>query len=189
MNLLKHEITKYILTLLLALAMGLTVVACGEDTDQSPTAEPGKPITVGVFELTVSPEVLTADRLNTDTSLHDVFLTADTSVGRSVNAASTAYVLAVVSYSVKNTSTETASFEATAGLLYGGFTYTSGNQFASANEADTWHPFTNGTLTNLDVPPGTTLACKAYLSIPEKVFSNTSAPLAITLAGYQFSIR
>lgn len=182
MTLLKHEITKYILTLLLALAMGLTVVACGEDTDQSPTAEPGKPITVG-------PEVLTADRLNTDTSLHDVFLTADTSVGRSVNAASTAYVLAVVSYSVKNTSAETASFEATAGLLYGGFTYTSGNQFASANEADTWHPFTNGTLTSLDVPPGTTLACKAYLSIPEKVFSNTSAPLAITLAGYQFSIR
>ena len=185
----KQEITKYILTLLLALAMCLTVVACGEDTVQPPTAEPGQPVTVGAFALTVSPEVLTAARLNTDTSLHDAFLTQDTSVGGSVNAASTGYVLAVLSYSVKNTSAETAAFEEVAGLVYGGFTYTSGNQFAAANETDTWHPFTSGTLTHLDVPPGATFACKAYLSIPEEVFSNTAAPLAITLAGYQFSIR
>lgn len=188
-NLLKQEIMKHTCALLLTLAMCLTVCACGEDTVQPPTAEPGQPVTVGVFELTVSPEVLTAARLNTDTSLHDAFLTADTSVGSSVNAASTGYVLAVLSYSVKNTSTETAALEEVAGLVYGSFTYTSANQFASANETDTWNPFTSGTLTHLDVPPGATFACKAYLSLPEEVFSNTAAPLAITLAGYQFSIR
>lgn len=181
---------KYLCTLLLALALCLTVCACGEETAAPvPTAEPGQPVTAGVFEITVSPEILTAVRLNTDTSLHDAFLTTDTSVGRSVNAASTGYVLAVLSYSVKNTSSETATFSDVAGLVYGKFTYASGNQYDTAGETDTWHPFTSGTLTSLDIPPQTTLACKAYLSLPEEVFSNASAPLAITLAGYQFSVR
>ena len=188
-NLLKQKITKYLLTLLLALAMCLTVVACGEDTNQPPTAEAGQPVTFGVFEITVSPDVLTAARLNTDTSLHDAFLTTDTSVGRSVNAASTGYVLAVISYSVKNTSAEPAAFEEVAGLIYSGFPYLSENQFDAADASDTWHPFTNGTLTSLDVPPMTTLECKAYLSVPKKIFSNTDASLAISLAGYQYSIR
>ena len=188
-NLLKQEIIKHTCALLLALAMCLTVCACSETTDQPPTAEPGQPVTVGVFEITVSPEVLTAARLNTDPTLHDAFLTQDTSVGHSVNAASTGYVLAVISYSIKNTSAETAALEEVAGLVYGGFPYTSANQFAAANETDTWHPFTSGTLTHLDVPPGMTFTCKAYLSLPEEVFSNTAAPLAISLAGYRFSIR
>ena len=185
----KQEIMKPICALLLAMALCLTVCACGEEKEQTPTTELGQPVTYGVFEITVSPEVLTATRLNTDTALHDTFLTTDTSTGSSVNAASPGYVLAVISYSVKNTSTETAAFEEVAGLVYSGFSYSSGNQFDTADDSDTWHPFTNGTLTSLDVPPGTTLACKAYLSVPEKVFSNTAAPLAVSLAGYQFSIR
>lgn len=186
---------KKILSAILALALCLSLCACSIDLsntqDDSPTvqqAEFGDVVMVGDVELVMSEDILTASQINSDKSYHNEFMTTDLSVGNSVDVASDGYTLVVISYTIKNVGKEKTVFAELAGLNYNdGYIYEAKEQYCSTGDPmDSWKLFTSS---GVYVNPLTTLECKAYLSVPEEVFSNTEAPLKLTIGNYEFTIR
>lgn len=183
------------LSIVLALSLCLSLCACSIDLsgteNDSPTvqqAEFGDVVMMGDMELVMSGDILTATQVNSDTSCHNAFMTTDLSVGNSVDIASDGYILVVISYTIKNVGKEKTVFAELAGLNYNdGYIYDAKEQYFSMSDPTySWTLFTSS---GVYVNPLTTLECKAYLSVPEEVFSNTEAPLKLTIGNYEFTVR
>lgn len=181
---------KRMISVLILFALCLTLCACGGGKEQ--IAEFNSPVTMGDFEVIVSDDILTAEQLNFDSSWYDEFLTTDMSVGRTVTVAKDGNVLAVISYTIENTSKESSTFSLEAKLDYdNGYEYYSSEQYWTTGDSiDSWHQFSVDDFTNLDLQPlGGTIYCKAYWAIPAEVFENTDAPLILSIGSTQFTIR
>ena len=188
---------KKLILLVLSLAMLLSLCACGGGSNEPQTAEFGSAVSNGDFEIVVDSDILTATELNGDKDQHNEFLTTDlTNFGDTVLCTTTivskdGYISAVVHYTVKNIGKEKQTFKDFISLNYNdGFTYDSSEQYWTSNDPiDSWHQFTNGSLTSVDISPLSSMQCKAYFCIPEEVFTNKEAPLKLTIGNFEYTIR
>lgn len=180
---------KIVVLLSLVLIMCTLLCACGGSKEQS--AEFGSVVTMDDFEVVVSSDILTASQLNFDKSFHNEFMTTDLSVGSTVDVAKDGYTLVVVSYTVKNVGKEDSTFKEKIILNYNdGYTYEAKEQYWTMSDPqDSWHLFTNGNLTSVDVSPLTTIECKAYLNVPSEVFTNEEASLKVVLGNAIYTVR
>lgn len=180
------------LLIVLTLAMLLSLCACGgNESSKIQTAEFDKTVAVDEFEITVYNNIITATQLNGDEDQYDEFLTTDmTNYGDTVLCditlvAKEGYTLVVVPFEVKNVGKEEANFDKLVSLNYNdGYTYDASKQYWTMGGTDDWHEFTS-----VDIMSLSTIECKAYLTVPEEVFSNEDAPLKLTIANYEYVIR
>ena len=183
--------------LLCILAMSFALCACGGKKSNEPkTAEFDSTITVKDFEISVGSDILTAEQLNGDTDQYEEFLTTDmTNYGDTVLCDVTlvvkdGYIQVVVPYTIKNVGKEEKTFKEFISLNYNdGYTYDASEQYWTMGGTDDWHQFTKGEHTSVSISPLSTLECKAYICVPEEVVTNEEAPLKVTIAGYEYTLR
>lgn len=180
---------KLVLLLSVVLVICGLLCSCGKRDKQS--AEFNSTVKISDFEVVIDDNILTATQLNGDQDLGEKFLTTDyTRYGGLCNTnivAEDGYVMAVVSYNVKNVGQKEDTFKEKIKLDYNnGYVYEYGDQY-----------YTNGDdvlsdwslCESITMQPLTTVFFKTCFYVPEEVMTNNDAPLKLIMGNYEFSIR
>ena len=184
---------KIVVLLSLVMILSTLLCACGKTEVQS--AEFDKTVKMDNYEVVVNSDIVTATQLNGDQDHYEQFLTTDVTYGSDdsilcdiTTVAKDGYILAVISYDVKNVSQKQQKLDMSIGLNYNnGYTYDDGETyycFGTGGLAE-WNLCDSGII----IEPLDTVHFKTSFTIPEEVFSNTEAPLKLFLDNYEFFIR
>ncbi len=180
--------------LLILILVLFTMCSVNSDKTNSDKTQPANFNTNVVsddFEINVDKDILTATQLNGDNDQYEEFLTTDmTNYGDDVLCdvtlvAKDGYTLAVVEYTIKNIGQDSVRYDDKVTLDYNnGYTYEVAEHYWTIGNNDSWHLFTS-----VDINPLTTLQCKAEFYVPTEVFDNKTAPLKLTIANCEYTIR
>ena len=177
--------------LLILILVLFTMCSINQKPAETQTASFNTNVTTGDFEINVDRDILTATQLNGDNDQYKEFLTTDmTNYGNDVLCdvtlvAKDGYTLAVVDYTIKNIGQDSIKYDDEVTLDYNnGYTYDVAEHYWTIGDNDSWHLFTS-----VDINPLTTLQCKAEFYVPTEVFDNKTAPLKLTVANCEYTIR